>query len=139
VIQPRKATEPPTIKKSSGSKKRPTKPDEPEELPDGNLGEMRLEKWREFRLCDPCRFKKRTYTRGDKLFWTMGQKTMWDEHYSDKTYFKRGWVVHQHALHMGHFNNHIHDDFHYIDECPRKLDVLDLAAFKYDYYPDVIR
>jgi hypothetical protein len=64
---------------------------------------------------------------------------MWDEHYSDKAYFKRGRVVHQHALHMTHFNNHIQDDFHYIDECLRKLGVLDIAAFKYDYYPDVIR
>jgi hypothetical protein len=40
---------------------------------------------------------------------------------------------------MTHFNNHIQNDFHYIDECLRKLSVLDIAAFKYDYYPDVIR
>jgi hypothetical protein len=40
---------------------------------------------------------------------------------------------------MGHYNNHIQDDFHFIDECLRKLGVLELAAFKYDYYPDVIR
>jgi hypothetical protein len=73
------------------------------------------------------------------LFWTGGQKTIWDEHYSEKAYFKRGWVVHQHALHMGHYNNHIQDDFHFIDECLRKLGVLELATFKYDYYPDVIR
>jgi hypothetical protein len=40
---------------------------------------------------------------------------------------------------MGHYKNHIQDDFHFIDECLRKLDVLYIAAFKYDYYPDVIR
>jgi hypothetical protein len=116
-----------------------TSPNEPEELLEGNFGEMRAELWREFCLRDPCRFKKRTYTGGDKLFWIGGQKTMWDEHYSDNAYFKRGWVVHQHALHLGHYNNHIHDDFDFMDECMRKLGVLELADFKYDYYPDVIR
>jgi hypothetical protein len=64
---------------------------------------------------------------------------MWDDHYNEKTHFKRGWVVHQHALHMTHFNNHIQDDFHFIDECLRKLGVLEEAALKHDNYPDVIR
>jgi hypothetical protein len=64
---------------------------------------------------------------------------MWDDHYNEKTHFKRGWVVHQHALHMTHFNNHIQDDFHFIDECLRKLGVLEIAALKHDYYPNVIR
>jgi hypothetical protein len=64
---------------------------------------------------------------------------MWDEHYFDKAYFKRGWVVHQHALHMDHYKNHIQDDFHFIDECLRKFGVLEIASSKYDYYPDVIR
>jgi hypothetical protein len=73
------------------------------------------------------------------MFWTERQKQMWDEHYNEKPNFKRVWVVHQHALHMTHFNNHIQDDFHYIDECLKKLGVLEIAAFKYDYYPDVIR
>jgi hypothetical protein len=68
------------MKKSTGNKKRLVKPDEPEELPEGNFGEMRVELWRQFHLRDPYRFKKRTG----------GQKTMWDEHYSDKPYFKRG-------------------------------------------------
>jgi hypothetical protein len=73
------------------------------------------------------------------MFWAEGQKQMWDDHYSEKSHFKRGWVVHQHALHMTHFNNHIQDDFHFIDECLRKLGVLEIAALKHDYYPDVIR
>jgi hypothetical protein len=64
---------------------------------------------------------------------------MWDEHYSDKDHFKRGWVVHQHAIHMTHYKNHIQDDFHFIDECLKKLGDLDIAKFRYDYYPDVIR
>jgi hypothetical protein len=100
---------------------------------------MHDELWREFRLRDPYCFKKRTYTGGDKLFWIEGQKQMWDDNNNEKTHFKRGWVVHQYALHMTHFNNHIQDDFHFIDECLKKLRVLEIAAFKYDYYPDVIR
>jgi hypothetical protein len=40
---------------------------------------------------------------------------------------------------MMHYNNHIQDDLHFVDECVKKLGVLDIAAFKYDYYPDVIR
>jgi hypothetical protein len=39
---------------------------------------------------------------------------------------------------MTHYNNHIQDDLHFVDECVKKLGVLDIAAFKYDYYPDVI-
>jgi hypothetical protein len=100
---------------------------------------MHAEQWREFRLRDPYRFKKRTYTGADKMFWTEGQKQMWDDHYNVKGHFKRGWVVHQHALHMTHYNNHIQDDLHFVDECVKKLGVLDITAFKYDYYPDVIR
>jgi hypothetical protein len=64
---------------------------------------------------------------------------MWDDHYNDKAHFKRGWVVHQHALHMTQYNNHIQDDLHFVDECVKKLGVLDITSFKYDYYPDVIR
>jgi hypothetical protein len=138
VIQPRRSTDVPVIKKSISSKKKPLKPYEPEMIPEGNFGDMHAELWREFHLHDPYRFKKRTYTRGDKLFWTEGQKQMWDDHYNEKGNFKRGWVVHQHALHMTHFNNQIQDDFHFIDECLKKLGALAIAAFKYDYYPDFI-
>jgi hypothetical protein len=130
---------PPVIKKTSASKKRPPNPEVPEEIPDDSFGTMHVERWREFRLRDPYRFKKRAYTGADNKFWTDGQRQMWDEHYSDKAHFKRGWVVHQHALHMTHYNNHIQDDLHFVDECVKKFGVLDIAAFKYDYYPDVIR
>jgi hypothetical protein len=136
---PQRLENPPVIRKSTGSKKRPPNLEEPEEIPDDNYGTMHAEKWREFHLRDPYHFKKRTYTGAHKLFWTEGQKQMWDDHYNDKAHFKRGWVVHQHALHMTHYNNHIQDDLHFVDECVKKLGVLDIAAFKYDYYPDVIR
>jgi hypothetical protein len=126
------------IKNTIANKKRPTKPDDPEQISEGNLGDISAELWMEFCLRDPYRFKKRTYNGGDKMFWTEGQKQMWDDHYSEKTHFKRGWVVHQHALHMTHFNNHIQDDFHFIDDPLRKLGVLEIAALKHDYYPDVI-
>jgi hypothetical protein len=139
TIIPRRSDNPPVIKKSTASKKRPPNPEEPEEIPDDNFGTMHAEKWREFRLRDPYHFKMRTYTGADKKFWTEGQKQMWEDHYNDKAHFKRGWVVHQHALHMTHYNNHIQEDLHFVDECVKKLDVLDIAAFKYDYYPDVIR
>jgi hypothetical protein len=59
-------------------------------IPKGNFGDMHDELWREFRLHDPYHFKKRTYTGGDKLFWTKGHKQMWDDHYNEKTHFKRG-------------------------------------------------
>jgi hypothetical protein len=138
VVQPRTSDNPPVIKKTTATKKRPVKPDDPELILEGNLGDIHAERWREFRLRDPYRFKKRTYTGGDKMFWTEGHQ-MWDDHYNEKTHFKRGSVVHQHALHMTHYNNHIQDDFHFIDECLRKLGVLEIAALKHDYYPDVIR
>jgi hypothetical protein len=130
VVKPRRSTDVPVIKKSTGSKKIPPKPDEPEMIRDGNFGDMNAELWREFHLRDPYRFKKRTYTGGGKLFWTFGQKQMWDDHYNEKGNFKEGWDVHQHVLHMTHFNNHIPNDFHFIDECLRKLGVLEIASFK---------
>jgi hypothetical protein len=139
TVTPRMSDNPPVIKKTSASKKRPPNPEVPKEIPDDSFGTMHVERWREFRLRDPYRFKKRPYTGADKKFWTDGHRQMWDEHYSDKAHFKRGWVVHQHALHMTHYNNHIQDDLHFVDECMKKLGVLDIAAFKYDYYPDVIR
>jgi hypothetical protein len=139
IVIPRRSDNPPVIRKSTRSKKRPPNPEEPEEIPEDNFGTMHAEKWREFRLHDSYRFKKRTYTGADKKFWIEGQKQNWDDHYNDKAHFKRGWVVHQHALHMTHYNNHIQDDLHFVDECVKKLGVLDIASFKYDYYPDVIR
>jgi hypothetical protein len=98
VIQPRRTTDAPVIKKSTGNKKRPTKPNDLELILEGNFGDMPAELWREFRLRDPYHFKKKTYTGGDKLYWTEGQKQMWDDHYNENTHFKRGWFVHQHAL-----------------------------------------
>jgi hypothetical protein len=106
-IQPRRTVDAHVIKKSTGNKKRPTKPDDPELIPGGNFGDMPAELWREFCLRDPYRSKKKTYSGGDKLFWTDGRKLMWDDHYNEKSNFKRGWDVHQHALHMPHLNNHI--------------------------------
>jgi hypothetical protein len=70
TVVPRRSDIPPVIRKSSGSKKRPPNPEEPEEIPNDYFGTMQAEKWREFRLRDPYRFKKRTYTGADKLFWT---------------------------------------------------------------------
>jgi hypothetical protein len=128
IAQPRRTADAPMIKKSTGNKKRPMKPDDLEMIPEANFRDMPAELWREFCLCDPYHFKEKTYTGGDKLFWTEGQKQMWDDHYNEKTHFKRVWVVHQHALHMTHFSNHIQDDFHFIDECVKKLGVLEIAA-----------
>jgi hypothetical protein len=87
---PRRTKNPPVIKKSISSKKRPPNPKETEKILKGNFGTMPPEQWREFHLRDPYHFKKRTYTRGEKLFWTEGQKQMWDDHYNDKNHFKRG-------------------------------------------------
>jgi hypothetical protein len=56
TIIPRRSDNPPVIRKSIGSKKRPPNPKEPEEIPDDNFGTMHAEKWREFRLRDPYRF-----------------------------------------------------------------------------------
>jgi hypothetical protein len=75
------------IKKTTANKKRLVKPDDPEQISEGKLGDIHAEKWREFRLRDPYRFKKRTYNGGDKMFWTEGQKQMWDDHYNEKTHF----------------------------------------------------
>jgi hypothetical protein len=57
VVQPRRDTDVPVIKKSTANKKRPPKPDEPEMILEGNFGIMHAELWREFRLRDPYRFK----------------------------------------------------------------------------------
>jgi hypothetical protein len=72
TVIPRRSDNPPVIRKSTASKKRPPNPEEPEEIPEDNFGTMHAEKWREFRLRDPYRFKKRTYTGADKKFWTEG-------------------------------------------------------------------
>jgi hypothetical protein len=72
VVQPRRTRNAPVIKKSTCNTKRPTQPDDPEQILEGNLGDIPAELWREFRLRDPYRFKKKTYTGGDKLFWTEG-------------------------------------------------------------------
>jgi hypothetical protein len=72
VVQPRRTEDAPMIKKTIANKKRPTKPDDPEQILKGNLGDIFAELLREFHLCDPYRFKKRTCNGGDKMFWTEG-------------------------------------------------------------------
>jgi hypothetical protein len=47
-IVPRRSKNLPVIKKSTGSKKRPLNPEEPEHILEGNLGTMHAEQWREF-------------------------------------------------------------------------------------------
>jgi hypothetical protein len=68
TVLPRRSENPPVIRKSTGNKKRPLMPKELEQIPKGNFGNMHAEQWREFCLRDPYRFKKRTYTGGDKMF-----------------------------------------------------------------------
>jgi hypothetical protein len=72
TVIPRRSDNPPVIKKTSASKKRPPNPEEPEEISEDSFGTMSVDKWREFHLRDPYRYKKRTYTRADKKFWTEG-------------------------------------------------------------------
>jgi hypothetical protein len=74
VIQPRRSTDVLIIKKSTGSKKRPPKPDEPEMILEGNFGDMHAELWKEFCLCDPYRFKKRAYT-GETSYFGLRDKS----------------------------------------------------------------
>jgi hypothetical protein len=57
VVQPRMSDNPPVIKKTTANKKRPMKPDDPEKIPEGNLGDIHAELWREFHLRYPYRFK----------------------------------------------------------------------------------
>jgi hypothetical protein len=40
VVQPRRTGDAPVINKSTGNNKRPTKPDDPEQIPKGNLGDI---------------------------------------------------------------------------------------------------
>jgi hypothetical protein len=72
VVQPRMSDNPPVIKKTTANKKRPVKPNDLEQIPEGNLGDIHAEQWREFCLRDPYHFKKRTYNGGHKMFWTKG-------------------------------------------------------------------
>jgi hypothetical protein len=53
TVVPRRSENPPVIRKSTGSKKRPPNLEEPEEISEGNFGTMHVERWREFCQRDP--------------------------------------------------------------------------------------
>ena len=48
-------------------------PSETEEAPTDNTYEMHIKEYKKLRCTNPYRWQKRTYTGGDKLFWTNTQ------------------------------------------------------------------
>ncbi|KAK1614490.1 hypothetical protein QYE76_020007, partial [Lolium multiflorum] len=48
---------------------------------------------KEMRMVNPYRFEQRTYTRGDKFFWTKTQAALWDGFYDSHEFMKNGDIV----------------------------------------------
>ncbi|KAK1594919.1 hypothetical protein QYE76_059251 [Lolium multiflorum] len=80
--------------KSAGNKRKDkhAAQDDDEIVPD-NVGTRHIADWQSVRKENPYRFVQRTYTDGDRLFWTKTQASIWEDFYNTRECMKNGAIV----------------------------------------------
>ena len=86
-------------------------PSETEVAPEQNTYEMHISEYRKLRCSNPYRWPKRTYTGGDKMFWTNTQYAFWADFYNEPARLRSGLYVNPKVLNIHHFNLHTSTDF----------------------------
>ena len=123
-----------TRKKSSGTKRRgkstAADDDSVEQVPDYNTASAHIAQWRRLRESNPYRFKERTYTRGDKEFWTQTQASLWDDFYNSPDFMRNGTFVQPKAINKEELLLYRATDYRFVVDTLQKMGLLDLVCLK---------
>ena len=101
-IKPRTTSDQPSTVsgrgKSTGQKRKKGKDPAPvddaeEQVPEHNTATVHIAAWTRYRDTNPYRFKERTSTDDDRLFWTETQVCLWEDFYNNEEHTKNGTFV----------------------------------------------
>ncbi|KAK1604290.1 hypothetical protein QYE76_027963, partial [Lolium multiflorum] len=103
-----------------------------EEVPAFNLGIAHRYQWREVRMADPYRYEQRTYTGGDKFFWTKTQATLWHGFYDTQECMKNGAVVMPKAINPQELALHEATKYRFVVDTLKGMGLYELVCLKPD-------
>jgi hypothetical protein len=114
-----------------------------EKVPTENTA-VSIKTWGRLREFNPYQFEERTYSRGDKMFWTKTQYCFWEDFYNNPEYTKTGSFVQPKAINQEELNLYAPTEFRFVIETLKKLGLYDLVCLKPGdgtgvYCPDLIR
>ncbi|KAK1618233.1 hypothetical protein QYE76_023750 [Lolium multiflorum] len=87
---------------------------------------------RELRTVNPYRFEQRTYTQGDKFFWTKTQAVLWDGYYDSHEFMKNGDIVSPKAINPVELALHEATKYRFVVETLKGMGLYDLVCLKPD-------
>ncbi|KAK1646858.1 hypothetical protein QYE76_064663 [Lolium multiflorum] len=120
-------------KSVSGKRKDKHAAQEDDEIvPTFNVGNVNRLEWQELRTVNPYRFEQRTYTQGDKFFWTKTQAVLWDGYYDSHEFMKNGDIVSPKAINPVELGLHEATKYRFVVETLKGMGLYDLVCLKPD-------
>ncbi|KAK1698125.1 hypothetical protein QYE76_014822 [Lolium multiflorum] len=120
-------------KSVSGKRKDKHAAQEDDEIvPTFNVGNVNRLEWQELRTVNPYRFEQRTYTQGDKFFWTKTQAVLWDGYYDSHEFMKNGDIVSPKAINPVELALHEATKYRFVVETLKGMGLYDLVCLKPD-------
>ncbi|KAK1684106.1 hypothetical protein QYE76_044954 [Lolium multiflorum] len=120
-------------KSVSGKRKDKHAAQEDDEIvPTFNVGNVNHLEWQELRTVNPYRFEQRTYTQGDKFFWTKTQAVLWDGYYDSHEFMKNGDIVSPKAINPVELALHEATKYRFVVETLKGMGLYDLVCLKPD-------
>jgi hypothetical protein len=117
-----------------------------EQRPGYNTCTIQIAGWRRLRESNPCRFKERTYTGGDREFCTKTQACFWDDFYSSPEHMRNGTFVHPRAIKKEELLMYSANEYLFVIDALQKMGLLDLVSLKpdnfaitWEYCPTLVR
>ncbi|KAK1651156.1 hypothetical protein QYE76_068961 [Lolium multiflorum] len=101
-----------------------------ERVPQFNVGNAHLDDWRSIREENPYRFEERTYTGGDKFFWTNTQVHIWEDFYNSREYMKNGTIVLPKAINKEEIALHEGTKYRFVVDTLKSMGLYDLVCLK---------
>ncbi|KAK1648589.1 hypothetical protein QYE76_066394 [Lolium multiflorum] len=101
-------------------------------VPTFNVGLVNRLEWQHLRTANPYRFEQRTYTQGDKFFWTKTQAVLWDGYYDSHEYMKNGDIVSPKAINTVELGLHEATKYRFVVGTLKGMGLYDLMCLKPD-------
>ncbi|KAK1653507.1 hypothetical protein QYE76_071312 [Lolium multiflorum] len=101
-----------------------------ERVPQFNVGTTHLGDWRTVREENPYRFEERTYTGGDKFFWTDTQASIWEDFYNSRECMKNGTIVMPKAINKEDLALHEATKYRFVVDTLKSMGLYDLVCLK---------
>ncbi|KAK1616885.1 hypothetical protein QYE76_022402 [Lolium multiflorum] len=121
--------------KSTGNKRKDKQAaqEDDEIVPDFNVADANRLDWQDLRTVNPYRYEQRTYTGGDRFFWTKTQAALWVGYY-DNTHecMKNGAVVKPKAINPEELALHEATKYRFVVQTLKGMGLYDLVCLKPD-------